>query len=321
MNTTDPAAYDLARDGGRSAAMTKVTLLAIDFAQSALVKVLEDKVHETCYSAYGYNSPSGDETPSVLFNGQLKEAAQGHYLLGNGRRAFSPTLHRFVQPDPYSPFGKGGINRYAYSLGDPVNRHDPSGEASDPLVATAAVILVDALAELALGFILRYRNLWKKAIYNIRPTKHTVTAYREVMPGVVSFFDKHRGTRLNFSVHGEPGAVAVDDYILSASEFHYRLKEAGVDLLNNDRIRILSCYGANTAGNGRSFIQEFANISGKTVDGYFDQVYMLPNSEMSNIGMISGAGKQKVAIGEGRFGFGPYSYRPTSVKPQRIRRS
>jgi hypothetical protein len=34
---------------------------------------------------------------------------------------------RFHSPDSESPLGQGGLNRYAYALGDPVNIHDPSG--------------------------------------------------------------------------------------------------------------------------------------------------------------------------------------------------
>ncbi|EGH65727.1 hypothetical protein PSYAC_12586, partial [Pseudomonas syringae pv. actinidiae str. M302091] len=51
----------------------------------------------------------------------------GHYLLGNGYRAFNPMLMRFNSPDSLSPFGEGGLNAYAYCAGDPVNRVDPSG--------------------------------------------------------------------------------------------------------------------------------------------------------------------------------------------------
>ncbi|MEE4636302.1 RHS repeat-associated core domain-containing protein [Pseudomonas alliivorans] len=36
---------------------------------------------------------------------------------------------RFNQPDNLSPFGRGGLNAYAYCLGDPVNRGDPSGHS------------------------------------------------------------------------------------------------------------------------------------------------------------------------------------------------
>lgn len=319
MNVRYPVAHDPTGEEGRSDAMAKVNLLATDFARSALVQVSEGGVRAIRYSAFGYHSPSVEGVSGILFTGQLKEV-QGYYLLGNGRRAYSTTLQRFVQPDRYSPFGKGGINVYTYSLGDPVNRHDPSGNASDPLVAIAAGIVVDAFAELALGFIYRYRNLWKKAIYNIKSTKHTVTNFREVLPGVMSFVDKHHGARLNFSVHGDPGVVTVGEYLLSANEFHYRVTEAGGNWLKYDRVRMITCAGGDAVGGYLSFIQELANISGKAVDGYLGDVYYWSDLKTRNMKLVSSASKQKIGIQEGRFGFGPYNHRPISVKPQGIRR-
>ncbi|MDR0279666.1 MAG: RHS repeat-associated core domain-containing protein [Paucimonas sp.] len=61
------------------------------------------------------------------FNGELPEPVTGHYLLGNGYRAYSPVLMIFLQPDSWSPFGAGGINAYAYCEGDTVNAVDPTG--------------------------------------------------------------------------------------------------------------------------------------------------------------------------------------------------
>jgi RHS repeat-associated protein len=61
------------------------------------------------------------------FNGALFEQRLECYLLGNGYRAYMPTLMRFNGPDSLSPFGRGGLNAYAYCSGDPVNRTDPSG--------------------------------------------------------------------------------------------------------------------------------------------------------------------------------------------------
>jgi RHS repeat-associated protein len=54
-----------------------------------------------------------------------READTGWYLLG--ARLYSPTLRQFLAPDRVSPFDGGGINRYTYCGGDPINRVDPSG--------------------------------------------------------------------------------------------------------------------------------------------------------------------------------------------------
>lgn len=85
------------------------------------------------YSPYGY-LPT---LQTVLgFNGGRPDPVTGCYLLGNGRRAFKPALLRFISPDRMSPFEAGGLNAYAYCLGDPINRQDPSGES--PFFGTLA---------------------------------------------------------------------------------------------------------------------------------------------------------------------------------------
>ncbi|MEX2964636.1 RHS repeat-associated core domain-containing protein, partial [Microbulbifer sp. TYP-18] len=45
----------------------------------------------------------------------------------NGYRVYNPGLMRFHAADSMSPFGRGGVNSYAYALGDPINLRDPSG--------------------------------------------------------------------------------------------------------------------------------------------------------------------------------------------------
>jgi RHS repeat-associated protein len=79
------------------------------------------------YAPYGHREEVTALPGLPGFNGQQPDLVTGHYLLGNGYRAYNPALMRFNSPDSMSPFGKGGLNAYAYCGGDPVNRSDPSG--------------------------------------------------------------------------------------------------------------------------------------------------------------------------------------------------
>ena len=77
------------------------------------------------YGGYGERRGASGEA-RMAYAGQITEAGTGWYLLG--ARVYSPRLRRLLAPDPVSPFDYGGINRYAYCNGDPINRIDPSGE-------------------------------------------------------------------------------------------------------------------------------------------------------------------------------------------------
>ncbi len=79
------------------------------------------------YTVYGHVEPR--RAGLLYFSGQPLERTVQGYLLGNGYRLYSPMLMRFVSPDSFSPFGKGGCNTYAYCSGDPVNKTDPTGQA------------------------------------------------------------------------------------------------------------------------------------------------------------------------------------------------
>lgn len=79
------------------------------------------------FTPFGYKPPICNV--HMAFVGEVLDQAGNAYLLGNGRRAYSPSLMRFRSPDPLSPMGAGGINCYAYCANDPVNFTDPSGHA------------------------------------------------------------------------------------------------------------------------------------------------------------------------------------------------
>jgi RHS repeat-associated protein len=117
----------------------KTTLLAIDQQRSVLNALDATQPHPLAYSPYGHRAPEGGLLSLLGFNGERPDPVTGHYALGNGYRAFNPVLMRFNSPDSLSPFGKGGLNAYAYCVGDPVNRVDPTGHI--PILAK----LIDVL--------------------------------------------------------------------------------------------------------------------------------------------------------------------------------
>ncbi|MBL3831874.1 RHS repeat-associated core domain-containing protein [Pseudomonas syringae] len=98
-------------------------LLATDQQQS----VIAAQGLAFAYTPYGHRQPSIGPMNLPGFTGQRVDPVTGHYLLGNGYRAFNPVLMRFNSPDSLSPFGEGGLNAYGYCAGDPVNGVDPSG--------------------------------------------------------------------------------------------------------------------------------------------------------------------------------------------------
>jgi RHS repeat-associated protein len=108
---------------------TESTLLATDLQRSVLRILNSDVQHPIAYSPYGHCRAESGLISLLGFNGERPDPVTGCYLLGNGYRAFNPVLMRFNSPDSFSPFGKGGLNGYAYCAGDPANRADPTGHA------------------------------------------------------------------------------------------------------------------------------------------------------------------------------------------------
>ncbi|MGG7597032.1 RHS repeat-associated core domain-containing protein [Pseudomonas sp. WC1] len=114
-------------------AMTSGRLSVIDQQRSVLGS-------SSLPRAYTPHGAFPDKCGAVLaYCGQARDSLTGHYHLGNGYRAFNPLLMRFNSPDRLSPFAAGGLNVYAYCMGDPVNRNDPTGR-----IATLNVALYTA---------------------------------------------------------------------------------------------------------------------------------------------------------------------------------
>ena len=110
--------------------IVETTLLATDLQRSVLHALDVRQPHPLAYTPYGHRPAENGLLSLLGFNGERADPVTGHYLLGNGYRAFNPVLMRFNSPDSLSPFGEGGLNAYAYCVGDPVNRLDPMGHVS-----------------------------------------------------------------------------------------------------------------------------------------------------------------------------------------------
>ena len=87
---------------------------------------------QTIYTPYGYQVA---QCYSLLaFAGECHVPLPRCYLLGNGKRAYGTVLMRFHSPDTFSPFGRGGLNTYAYCKGDPVNNVDRDGHSPTRII-------------------------------------------------------------------------------------------------------------------------------------------------------------------------------------------
>lgn len=106
---------------------TNTALLATDQQESVFHVSTSQPTPPIAYSPYGHR-PSDHGMLSLLeFNGERRDPVTGYYLLGNGHRAFNPVLMRFNTTDKLSPFGRGGLNCYAYCSGNPIGRQDRNG--------------------------------------------------------------------------------------------------------------------------------------------------------------------------------------------------
>lgn len=154
------------------ASMPRTDTLHITVQRSAL------SGNDRARVAYGpYGAQSRCTGLLLGFAGQKRDCQAAGYHLGNGHRMYKPVLMRFASSDRLSPFGKGGINAYAYCLNDPINRHDPSGRI--PAWLSPIRNLIGGVLNLGISFVKAYRGFVQSQDFDLN------TGYAGTRGGVV----------------------------------------------------------------------------------------------------------------------------------------
>lgn len=171
------------------------------------------------FSVYGY-CQSSSAPPALGYNGVRLESITGHYLLGNGYRAYNPVLMRLNSPDNLSPFGRGGINAYGYCGADPVNRVDPSGHISGPGFRLPR-FLNGPQRVVSMAPQLRAKNVAEfqfDGAVSSRESRMYPDAEKSRLASDGFVFQDKGGTRTSIVAHGDEGLVQFNGKVLSGSQ-------------------------------------------------------------------------------------------------------
>ena len=233
-------------------------LLGTDLQQSVLHVVGADKHHSMAYNAYGHRPAENGVVSLLGFNGERADPVTGHYLLGNGYRAFNPVLMRFNSPDSWSPFGRGGINSYGYCGGEPINRVDRNGHFFG--LGSLIKNLTFALDKRV------FRIMGAKVKRDFKVQKLAEGMYQYEYPS-------KRGATLVVQAHGDK--LPNGDTAMFSGKNHFgaedlvrKLEGRGVDVRKFDEVELISCHLAEGA-----FPQQMANLTGLPVKAYKGMIW------------------------------------------------
>ncbi|OUM30020.1 hypothetical protein B8W72_18095 [Pseudomonas putida] len=225
-----PLAEKLSGDG----AVTR--LMATEVKGSVLRLVGKYYQQEHVFSAYGHNASKISSNALLGFNAEHFQVEAGIYLLGNGYRAYSPHLRRFISPDSWSPFLAGGLNTYAYVECDPVNFTDPTGH-------------------------IRLFAKTKTFQGNARPVNggHIYLAKHPEHKNQKAITAVYHGTK--GALTGTRGPILPPTFVQSIK------KKAGLNSSEFD-IHIIACYSGDPVNGQSSFIESVAELTGRRAYGY-----------------------------------------------------
>lgn len=227
---------------GHHPAHTK--LIAADGAKSPCFTFSQIGHFPRAFSAYGF-SPSGCSVTG--FKGELQISTTGGYPLGNGHRTYNPSLMRFSTPDLESPFYGGGLNCYAFAVGDPINRSDPTGRMSR--------------VSMGIGRALAQKTYRGKII----------TEFNGIVVFIGTPPTEGGIATLYISAHGKPGKISGDNKHLYNAARLYRQLDRDIDMRGRPT-HFLSCYSHAPDHSGTSIIEDMSKLTGATSSGYKTRV-------------------------------------------------
>ncbi|SDY61920.1 RHS repeat-associated core domain-containing protein [Pseudomonas syringae] len=218
------------------------------------------------YTPYGHRHPSAGPMSLPGFTGQRLDPVTGHYLLGNGYRAFNPVLMRFNSPDSLSPFGEGGLNAYGYCEGDPVNRVDPSGHW--PVFLKGILRGLGLMRKVSPNSQKTAESLKFIYLNNHRSLANNVNVYDRVKGGgkLELVVDAHGYDQ---SIHGGP-RMLMGQQPVPPNKLDLTLRQQGVKFDNYESARLFMCNSA--AGGNNSFAAEFSKATSLPVKAYRGEV-------------------------------------------------
>ncbi|GAB7529671.1 hypothetical protein PS3A_20800 [Pseudomonas sp. 3A(2025)] len=216
-------------------------LIATDAPGSVIHALGGDQSRAFGYMPYGTRMPKQAPLHLPGFNSERLDPVTGHYLLGNGYRAFNPVLMRFNSPDSLSPFGEGGLNAYGYCGGDPVNRVDPTGNFFKKIIAFFGYSPSTEF-KLFKGGMISYEYISNEGLKTIAFQAHATSELRE----------GYHALMLN-SVRHTP------------QDLYKMAVDAGIDFSRYDQASLMACLSASGQS---SLAQQFSNLLQKPVVGY-----------------------------------------------------
>ena len=264
------------------------TLLATDLQRSVLQRVSTTGLQSLAYNVYGHR-PSESGLSSLLgFNGERADSMTGHYLLGNGYRAFNPVLMRFNSPDSWSPFGRGGINSYGYAGGDSVNRVDPSGHfwrafKSWIFKKVQKLLLSKTAYKRGSDESLKDLKLFSEGIHTVRQRGSDGEFTRLVVLSHGGILKLDDGQKIPLLQSGNS--------VMTAQELARSLSDGG-HLQGIKEINLAACYSANLGD--KSFANIVAQETNLITTGYLGTMVVVDPNEMlalleATLGYTAGA--------------------------------